>query len=102
MQQFKAFGRHRGIEDGYAREIAAGPVEAGNKPSRNRVVTRYKNDWNCFRRCFRHSRSRCDRQDNSDLTANQIVDEHSQPIRPILRPTIFNGQVAALDEAHFA
>jgi hypothetical protein len=37
VQQRKAFGRHRDIEAGYSREIAASPVETGNEASPDRV-----------------------------------------------------------------
>src|SRR5262245_11100429 len=40
VKQFKAFGVHRGIEVVYARDIAAGPVEAGDEARLNRVCTR--------------------------------------------------------------
>ena len=48
-----------------------------------------------------HRRRRWRRNDNGDLMTNQIGCQSGQTIQSILRPAVFNGQVAALEVAGF-
>jgi hypothetical protein len=46
VQHFETLAYQRGKRNGEAREIAAGPVEAGDDASLNRIDADLKNDWN--------------------------------------------------------
>jgi len=46
VQQFETLGRQLNIEQGKTREIAAGPVKAGNDACVNRIDADLKNDRN--------------------------------------------------------
>src|SRR5262249_35736239 len=79
--------------------IAAGPVEADDKPQLDRVVTAGEHDRNCRRRPFGCQRGSDTprRSDDADLMPKQVVDEGGQSIVLTLGPAILNGNVLPLD-----
>jgi len=81
--------------------VAARPGEAGNKTKPYWVVANIENNGD--RRGCRFGRQRrmdtSGRDDRGDLTANQFIREGRQSIKLIPGPTVFDGNVLALDIA---
>jgi hypothetical protein len=88
-----------GGEPAHPRDVAARPVEAGDKAAFDRVVVAREDDRDCTGR--RHGDERrivaagCG--DHSYLTSNKISRERRQPIQSTLRPVIFDRDVLTLD-----
>src|SRR5262249_40070632 len=83
----------------HTREIAAGPAEAGDPTDLHRIEAAQKNDryrvGGRFRRPGRNDTSAGGDQGNS--LADQLRSHVGQSIVMALGPTIFDGQVLALD-----
>ncbi len=97
------FGSSSTSQPGHAREVAARPVEAGDKPSLDRVVADPEDDRNrrgC-RFCRRRRRRTADGDDHSHLTENQIGCQCRQAVVLIFRQAIFDRHVLAFDIAGF-
>jgi hypothetical protein len=104
VHQFKLLRPQRDDKETHAGDVAARPVEAGDKPERDRVgaVREHYRD----RRRRRLGRERrvggtaC--EDHRHLTAHKVGRQRRQPIKLILRPALFNRNVPSLDMAGFA
>ena len=101
MQQRQPLRSEFGGEPGHPGDVAARPVEAGDKAAFDRVVAAREDDRDCTgRRLGRERRivaARC--CDHGDLLSNQISGKRRQPIRLAIRPAIFDLDVLALDVA---
>jgi hypothetical protein len=100
MQQPKALGRYRRVEDAHAREVAARSVETRHEPNLDGVGPRLKNNRYCLGRCFgrkRRLRVCCD--DHRHPTAHQIGGQRRQSISVVFRRPEFNRHVLTLDIA---
>src|SRR5262249_12965991 len=88
-----------GVDTG---NVAAGPVEAGQKAKRDRVAATAENDRNCrsrgfgSKRRFRNTGADHDR----DTAADQIGCQAPQPFRFVIRPPVFDLHVAAFEETN--
>src|SRR5262245_34139396 len=83
-------------------EVAAGPIQAGDKSKCYWVACCEENDWNCRGRSFQRQRRRSgERRNDGYSTTNQIGCQRRQLIVAALRPTIFYRQILALDIAGF-
>ena len=98
------FARPARGQEGDARDVAARPVEAGDKAELDRVAADREDDRDRRgRRLGRKRRRRAaGRDDHRHLTANQIGRQRRQPIILALRPAVFDRDVPALDIAGFA
>src|SRR5262249_60608349 len=95
---------HQATEPAPARYVAARPVEARDVAHLDRVPGSREHDRNVFgRRHGGHYRSATSRRgDHVDLAADQISRQGRQAIEPVLRKTVLDGYVAAIDIAGFA
>jgi hypothetical protein len=87
-----------------AGDVAARPIEAGNKTKLDRVSANAKNDRNRRGRCFGrkwHCRA-ARRGDDGHPAADQIGRQFRQPIDFIVRQAVFDRHVLALNIANFA
>src|SRR5262245_56308312 len=83
-------------------EVAAGPIQAGDKSKCYWVACCEENDWNCRGRSFQRQRRRSgERRNDGYPTTNQIGRQRRQLIVAALRPAIFYRQILALDIAGF-
>jgi hypothetical protein len=101
MQQLQLLGPNLHAQHGYARKVAARPVEAGDKFHLDRVDACQKDDRNRSGRRLCGQRRRSIRDDHGHLSANQIGRQHRESVVLILRETVFNDDVLALDIARF-
>jgi hypothetical protein len=82
------------------REVAARTVEAGDEADLDRVGADPKNDRDCLSRRLGGQCCWCGvRNDDGNLTANQIGGQGGQSIVAAFRPTVFDHHVPALDIA---
>ena len=97
------FGPSSALKRGHAREVAAWPVQAGDKSKLDRVAAGQEDDRNRRgRRLGRQRRRSAARGNHGHLTTNQIGRQRRQSIVLALRPAIFDRHVPALDIAGFA
>ena len=101
MQQLQLLRPNLHAQHGYARKVAAWPVEAGDKFHLDRIDACQKDDRNRSGRRLCGQRRRSIRDDHGHLSANQIGRQHRESVVPILRETVFNNDVLALDIARF-
>src|SRR5262245_19449383 len=103
VQQAKPFADDQHVEPTHSRDIAARPVEATHESLVNRIAASREHDRNRFCHChrsqYRSATSR--RDDHVDLAADQIGRQDRQAIEPILRKTVLDRHVAAIDIAGF-
>jgi hypothetical protein len=99
MQQLKALGHDRRGQYRCAREVASRMVKARDKANCDRISTHVEDNRNCLGCCF--SGNRCCRSirnyDHGYPTPNQIGNQSWQPVVVLLRPTVLNRHVLALD-----
>jgi hypothetical protein len=100
-QELEPLGRELPREKVDAGQVAARSGEVGDKTKLDRVVTDHENDGN-RRRC----RLGCEcgsnpagRGDGADPSANQFRRQLRQPIKLILRPSVFDRDVLTFDIA---
>ena len=101
-QQFQPLRHQLPEEQSYSSDIPARPAETGDETILDRVTSRCEDDRNCGRRRFgrEYGRKRaCEH--HSHLAANQVGRKLWQSIVLILRPTIFDRHVPALDKSGF-
>ena len=83
--------------------LPPGRLRLATRPSSNRVGAQFKDDRNGRgRRLCRQRRRSAGRGNHGHLTMNQISRHRRQPIILVLRPAIFDRDVAAFDVAGFA
>src|SRR5262249_30880167 len=99
VQESKTLSLHLADKKVYTCRVAARPVEAGDKPQLDRVVTAGEHDRNCRCRLFGCQRGpdASRRSDDADLMPNQVADECRQSIVLTLGPAIFDRNVLPLD-----
>ena len=99
MQESETLSLHLADKKVNTCRVAAGPVEASDKPQLDRVITAGEHDRNC--RCCRFSCQRgpdaSSRSDDADLMPKQVADERRQSIVLTLGPAIFDRDVLSLD-----
>src|SRR5262245_31811220 len=99
----KPFAGDQHVEPTHSRDIAARPVEATHEALVNRIAASREHDRNVLGRRhggqYRSATSR--RDDHVDLAADQIGRQDRQAIEPILRKTVLDRHVAAIDIAGF-
>jgi hypothetical protein len=101
-EQLQLFGRQLGRQTGTARDIRARPVKAGDKTQYDRVTASTKNNGYGRGRCLRHDRcTGAGSYDYRDAAADEIGCEYRQPIVLVLRKSILDHHVLALDIAGF-
>src|SRR5262249_21874791 len=101
-QQLQPLCQQLPEEQSYSGHIPARPAEAGDQTIFDRVTARREDDRNCGRRRFgREYRGKRTCEHHSHLTANQIGRKLWQSIVLILRPTLFDRHVLALDKSGF-
>jgi len=88
---------------GHAREVAARPVEANDKPELHGISADAKYDWNGCGCGLRGECRRCASWCRNDVhpTADRLGRQARQSRVPILSPTIFNRDISALYIARF-
>src|SRR6267378_1258604 len=98
-QQLQPLRPHLYVQVRYAGQVAAGPVEAGDKPNLDRVDRYREDDRNgrSRRLCRKCRRSTAGRRNHSHLTVNQVGRQCRQSIILAVRPAIFDRHVLALD-----
>src|SRR5262249_55673832 len=86
-----------------AGDVAAGPSEAGGKPSRDRIALKVeRDDRNSACRTLGGSGgARSRRDDDVDPALDQLGGEDREPLCPFLRPAIRDGDVLVFDVAEF-
>src|SRR6516165_7133308 len=98
MQQFQLLWKYLPVQLSYACDVAARLVKAGDEPELDRVPARFEDDRDICGRCLRCERRRsASRGNHSHLTMNQIGRHRRKSIKAILRPTIFDRHVAAIN-----
>ena len=100
MQQFQAFWSHFNIEVGDAGEIATRTIKACDEAEHNRVGTDHKDsrdNGRCYlgRQCRRATR----RNEHGHSALNQFQGEGWQPLVDVIRPAVFDRDIALLDVA---
>ena len=97
------FGASSTSQPGHAREVAARPVQAGDKSSLDRVDAVWKTIGIVVVAAFAAGAAGVpDRDNHGHLTANQIGRQCRQSVVLILRPAIFDRYVLAFDIAGFS
>src|SRR5262249_54589324 len=100
----ESFGPKLSAHRADTRDVATWPVEAGDKPRFNRVPPTTEDDRDGVSCGFSHHScgraARCG--DDSYAHANQIGCQFRQAIILIVRPSVFDGHVAALNITRFA
>ena len=103
MQQLQLLLPEFHHQVGYAREVAARPIEACDESHRDRIGCHREHDRNGgggrLSRACRHSSSR---GDHRHLIVNQLGRKRRQSIDLTSRPTVFDRYVAAFHETAFA
>jgi hypothetical protein len=104
MQEFQPLGIDSDIHAADAGDIAARPIEAGNKAKHHRIgADAGEDNWNrCGRRFRGKRRGRRPRKYRRDWPRNQIAGESWQSIVPPLGPSIFDRHIAAFDAARLS
>ena len=101
MQQRQPLRSELGTEPTHPRDVAARPIEAGDKAVFTRVIVAREHNRDCTgRRLGRERRivaAGC--SDHGHLTLNEFGRQRRQSIRPPLRPAIFDRDVLAFDIA---
>ena len=89
---------HLYVQIGYARQVAAGSVQAGDKPYLDRVTPYRKDDRNGCSSCFGRfcRRSTAARRNHVYPTMNQFGCKRRQSIILAFRPAIFDRYILAL------
>src|SRR5262249_25857405 len=101
-QQFQPLRHQLPEEQSYSSDIPARPAETGDETILDRVTARCEDDRNCGCRRFgrEYGRKRACGH-HSHLPATQVGRKLWQSIVLILRPTIFDRHVPALDKSGF-
>ena len=104
VQQLQPLRLQLHAQRGHAGEIAARPVQAGDQPERDRIGAGEEHDRNGPGRGLggEHAEHLAGDGDHRDLSADQVGRQRRQPVVLLLRPAIFDRDVAALDIAGFA
>ena len=99
MQQPQPLGSEFGAEPAHPGDVAARPIDAGDKAAFDRVVAAREDDRDCTGRLHGDERRivASGRGDHGHLTSNEISRERRQPIQSSLRPAIFDRDVLTLD-----
>src|SRR5262249_6927945 len=86
------------------RDVAARPVQTVNETSFDRVAADAENDRDRRGRGpgRRHRSRPAGGEDYGYIPSSQLGRQRQQPIGLVFRPAIFDHDVAALDETHFA
>jgi hypothetical protein len=101
-EQLQSFRHHLALQKGDAGEVRAGPVEAGDETRCDRVTAGEKDDGNGRGRCLGRARyGNGGGYDHGDAAADEIGGEGRQSIQLVLRITILDRHVPALDVAGF-
>jgi hypothetical protein len=105
VQRLQPLRPHLNAQRGHARNVAARPVQAGDKSSFDRVDPCLEDDGNRRSRrlgrvCCSHAARRGD--DGHAAAADRIGRQFRQPIEIILRKAVFDRHIPALDVAGFA
>jgi len=100
MQQLKPFRHELNVQTCYTCHVAAGPVEAADHAGLDRINGGEEDDRKCRGRrlgsdCWRDAGS----GNHGYLTTNQIGCQGRQSIILALCPTVFDGDILALDVA---
>jgi hypothetical protein len=84
-------------------DIAARPIQAGDKPQLDRIATDCNEDGNGCRAWLSCDgrRNSAHRHDERDLVTDQLGCKRRQSIILLLRPAVFERNVSALDVASF-
>ena len=103
VQQRELLRRQINSEKACSGDVPARPVEARHDAGPDRVPAIDEDDGNGCRRRFGGKR-RCIgvSNDYEDPAANQIIRQYRQSIILLLRPAVFDHQIAALDIAGLA
>jgi hypothetical protein len=98
VQQFQPLRRDECVELRDTCDVLAWLVEISNEPELDRIETGLEDDRNgCFRG-LRCERRRCaGRGDHGRLLLHKIGHQGRQPIGMVLRPTVFDLHIAAID-----
>ena len=88
-KQSKAFARDRNVIEADAGEIAAGSIDVGYEADRDRIGSRYKDNWNAYRRRLCCKRGIDTTHNCCDLTRNKLTGEARQPLILPISPTGF-------------
>jgi hypothetical protein len=103
VQQPQPLGSEFGVEPAHPGDVAARPIDAGDKAAFHRVVAAREDNRDYTGRLHGDERrivaSGCG--DHGDLTSNEISRERRQPIQSSLRPAIFDRDVLTLDVTGF-
>src|SRR5215471_16770879 len=103
MQQLKPLRLESDRQTTDTRDIAAGPVHAGDEAVLDRVAAGLENDRyreGC-RLCCEAGCGRGACGDDGDLTTNQIGCQCRQSVIMAPRPAVLDGHVAAVDKTGF-
>ena len=103
MQQFQPLRRYHHVQLGYARDVAAGPIQAGNQAGFDRITTDREYNWDAGGRGLgRECRGNRTRAEHGHIPANKISGHHWQSIIPAFRPAIFDSEILAVHIANVA
>ena len=101
MQQPQPLGSEFGAEPAHSGDVAARPINAGDKAAFDRVVTAREHDRDRAGRLHGDERrivaAGCG--DHGHLAPDEFGRERRQPIPPSLRPAVFDRDVLTLDVA---
>src|SRR5215470_10102381 len=103
MQQLKPLRLESDRQTTDTRDIAAGPVHAGDESVLDRVAAGLENNRYCGG-CRLCCETRCGRgacSNDGDLATNEIGCQRRQSVILALRPAILDRHVAAVDKASF-
>src|SRR5262249_11867516 len=88
VQQLQSLRRQQNGEKAHARDVAARPIEAGDKAELDWVAAGCKDDWPLRGCCLgRQCRSSAAGSNHGHLTMNQIGRHRREPITSAFRPT---------------
>jgi hypothetical protein len=104
MQQLKSLSDGLGAECGNPGDVSTRPTDARHKPGMDWIGGGVKHDWNRLGRryCGPDSDIAGANNKDRDLAADEVVCQSRQPVELTIRPSIFDRDVSALHETHFA
>ena len=98
VQQPQPLGRRICRYKGYARNIAARPIEVGNQTNSDRVVAGDEYDRRCSCCRLGNQRGLAVANDHRGLTTDQIGHQPRKPVELTVRKAVFDGDILALDK----
>ena len=104
MQQLQPLRRYLHVRIGHARDVAAGPIKAGDEAEldRDRRPVAKTIGMVVVAAFAASTAGVAGRGNHSHLTMNQISCHRRQPITSAIRPAIFDRDVTAIDVTGFA